>query len=159
MNPDLDLGLERLIRAPRKVVWEAWTDPASLARWWLPAPMRCRVEQLDAVPGGGFVTSMSPDGSAFVPHLDACFLAVDVGERIVFTNAVDSHWRPAAPEPLAMTAEIVLSDHPDGTDYRVIVRHRDPAARDRHDELGFIDGWGTVTAQLAELVERGDGAR
>lgn len=31
MNPDLDLSIERIIRAPRKAVWEAWTDPASLA--------------------------------------------------------------------------------------------------------------------------------
>ena len=102
---------------------------------------------------------MSEDGSEFVPHLDACFLVVDPGERIVFTNAVDSRWRPAAPEPVSMTAEIVLLDHPDGTDYRVVVRHRDPASRATHEQLGFVDGWGTVTAQLAALVEQDGGAR
>ena len=74
MNPDLDLSLDRIIRAPRSVVWNAWTDPASLASWWLPAPTQCRVERLDTVPGGAFVTSMSDDGIEFVPHLDACFL-------------------------------------------------------------------------------------
>nr|BFE71164.1 hypothetical protein GCM10020092_044650 [Actinoplanes digitatis] len=52
-----------------------------------------------------------------------------------------------------MTAEIVLTDRPDGTDYRVLVRHGDPAARARHEELGFADGWGTVTSQLAHSVE------
>ena len=62
MNPDLDLGLDRIIRAPASVVWDAWTDPASLASWWLPAPTQCRVERLDTVPGGAFVTSMSEDG-------------------------------------------------------------------------------------------------
>ena len=72
----------------------------------------------------------------------------------MFTNAVDSRWRPAMPEPVSMTAEIVMRDHPDGTDYRVLVRHGDPAARDRHEELGFFDGWGTVTDQLASLAER-----
>ena len=154
LDPDRDLTLERVIRAPRTVVWDAWTDPARLAEWWLPAPMRCRVEQLDAVPGGAFVTSMSEDGVDFVPQLDACFLAADVGERIVFTNAVDSRWRPATPEPVTITAEISLGDHPDGTDYRVVVRHLDPASRDRHHQLGFVDGWGTVTEQLARLVER-----
>jgi uncharacterized protein YndB with AHSA1/START domain len=158
MNPDidpaLDLTLERIIRAPRAVVWEAWTKPASLAVWWLPAPTRCRVERLDTVPGGPFVTSMSDDGIEFAPHLDACFLAVDDGERIVFTNAVDSRLRPATPEPIAMTAEISLRDHPDGTDYRVIVRHRDPAACALHEKLGFFEGWGTVTEQLARLAEQ-----
>ena len=154
MNPDLDLSLDRIIRAPRSDVWNAWTDPASLASWWLPAPTQCRVERLDAASGGAFVTSMSEDGIEFLPHLDACFLVVEVGERIVFTNAVDSRWRPAAPEPLSMTAEITLRDHPDGTDYRVIVRHLDPASRARHEELGFFDGWGMVTEQLAGFVER-----
>ncbi len=49
-----------------------------------------------------------------------------------------------------------MVDHPDGTDYRVIVRHADPAARERHEELGFFDGWGSVTAALAALAESGD---
>ncbi len=154
MNPDLDLGFDRVIHAPRSVVWDAWADPTTLASWWLPAPITGRVDQLDLVPGGAFVTSMSEDGATFVPHIDACFLAVDTGERLVFTNALDSHWRPASPEPVAMTAEILLADRPDGTEYRVIVRHRDRASRARHEELGFFDGWGAVVQQLAALVER-----
>lgn len=153
MNPDLDLSLDRVIRASRERVWDAWTDPASLARWWIPEPMRCRVDALDVRAGGAFVTRMSEDGQEFVPHLDACFLVVEERERIVFTNALDSAWRPAKPEPVAMTAEIVLRDHPDGTDYRVLVRHGDPAAKGRHADLGFADGWGTVTAQLARIAE------
>jgi uncharacterized protein YndB with AHSA1/START domain len=153
MNPDLDLTLERLIRAPRAVVWQAWTDPVLLARWWVPAPTVCRVDRLDVRPGGGFVTSMSDDGVEFAPHLDASFLVVDDLERIVFTNAIDSAWRPANPAPVPMTAEITLSDHPDGTDYRVLVRHGDPAARARHADLGFADGWGSVTKQLAGVAE------
>lgn len=153
MNPDLDLTVERIIRAPRAAVWTAWTDPSRLAKWWLPAPMRCRVERLEIRPGGAFVTRMSDDGVDFVPHLDAAFLVVDDLRRLVFTNAIDSGWRPATPDPVSMTAEVTLNDHPDGTDYRVIVRHGDPAARARHEKLGFADGWGSVTAQLARIVE------
>ncbi|GAB1513314.1 SRPBCC domain-containing protein [Actinophytocola sp. KF-1] len=154
MNPDLDLAISRLIRAPRKTVWDAWTDPASLARWWVPAPAHCRVERLEVRQGGAFVTRVSDDGTTFAPHLDACFLLVEPFERIVFTNAVDSGWRPTNPEPVGMTAEIVLADHPDGTDYRVVVRHGDPASRKLHADLGFADGWGGVTGQLARLVEQ-----
>lgn len=71
----------------------------------------------------------------------------------MFTNAVDSGLRPAAGVELPMTAEITLRDHPDGTDYHVLVRHGDQATRAEHEELGFAHGWGTVTAQLTELVE------
>jgi uncharacterized protein YndB with AHSA1/START domain len=153
VNPDLDLSLQRVIRAPRAAVWSAWTDPARFEEWWVPAPTVCRVDRLEVQPGGALVTRMSDDGVDFVPQLDASFLVVDELARIVFTNAIDSAWRPANPAPVLMTAEITLSDHPDGTDYRVVVRHGDPAARARHEELGFFDGWGSVTKQLAVVAE------
>lgn len=153
MNPELDLELQRVIRAPRDVVWRAWTDPARLAQWWVPAPTVARVERLEPRAGGAFVTSMSDDGETFVAHTDGSFILVEEGERLVFTNVIDSAWRPADPSPVAMTAEIRFHEHPDGTDYRVVVRHRDPAARDRHEQLGFMDGWGSVTGQLAALAE------
>ncbi len=153
MNPELDLTLDRIIRAPRSVVWTAWTDPAQLEQWWTPAPTVTRVETLEVRPGGGFVTRMSDDGQEFVPHMDAIFLAAEEGSRIVFTNAVDSTWRPALPAPVPMTAEITLRDHPDGTAYGVVVRHGTPADRAKHHELGFFDGWGSVTAALAQLAE------
>jgi uncharacterized protein YndB with AHSA1/START domain len=153
VNPDLDLTLQRVIRAPRAVVWRAWTDPSQLEQWWVPAPAVARVDRLEAQPGGAFVTRISDDGVEFGPHMDASFLVVEDRERLVFTNAVDSRWRPTRPDPIAMVAEIVLRDHPDGTDYRVVVRHGDPAARARHEELGFFDGWGAVTGQLIAFVE------
>jgi uncharacterized protein YndB with AHSA1/START domain len=156
VNPDLDLTVERVIRAPRAAVWSAWTDPSHFEKWWVPAPALCRVDRLEVRPGGAFVTRLSDDGVEFVSHVDACFLVVDEFERIVFTNAIDSAWRPANPTPVPMTAEIILSDHPDGTDYRVIVRHGDPAARARHEELGFADGWGSVVEQLAGVAESQD---
>lgn len=152
-STDLDLTLERVIRAPRATVWRAWTDPERLARWWIPAPTVARVDRLELRPGGAFVTSMSDDGDTFVPHLDATLLAVDEAERLVFTNAIDGTWRPARPAPVPMTAHVTLADHQDGTLYSVVVRHGDPADRERHEALGFHDGWGTVTAQLAGVAE------
>ena len=159
MNPNLDLTLERIIHAPRSVVWAARTDRDRLAQWWLPAPTRCRVERFDVAPGGAFVMSISDDGVEFRPHLDACFLAVIDGEQLAFTNAVNSSWRPTTPDPIAITAVITMLDHPDGTDYRVVVKHSDPTSRARHEELGFAEGWGAVTAQLAALSENEGGAR
>jgi uncharacterized protein YndB with AHSA1/START domain len=155
VDPELDLVVERVIRAPRSVVWRAWTEAAQFERWWVPAPALCRVERLEVRPGGAMVTRISDDGAAFGPHLDAVFLVVDELERIVFTNAINSAWRPVRSEPVVMTAEVVLADDPDGTDYRIVVRHGDPASRARHEELGFADGWGTVTKQLANVAESG----
>ena len=47
MNPDLDLTMARVIRAPRAAVWSAWTDPSRFEKWWIPAPALCRVDRLD----------------------------------------------------------------------------------------------------------------
>jgi uncharacterized protein YndB with AHSA1/START domain len=155
IDPKLDLTIQRLIRAPRDALWRAWTEPRLLEQWWVPAPALSRVDRLEVRPGGGFVTQMSEDGRTFFPHTNSVFLLVEPEHRLVFTNAVDSDWRPAAPAPVLMTAEIVFGQHAEGTDYRAIVRHGDPKDRDRHEALGFFDGWGSVTEALAALVESG----
>lgn len=153
MNPDLDLVIEHVIRAPRSTVWNAWTDPNQFAKWWIPEPYSCRVEYFDVKAGGGFITQMSEDGSTYGPHMDAAFLVVDHEERLVFTNAVDSSLRPANPMPVPVTGEVTLSDHPEGTLYRIVARHGDVQARAAHDELGLREGWTFVTEQLAKLAE------
>jgi uncharacterized protein YndB with AHSA1/START domain len=152
VNPDLDLTISRVIRAPRQAIWQAWTDPAQLAQWWIPAPARCQVQALDVRPGGAFETLYSEDGEQFGPHVSGCFLDVVEGERLVFTDTLLAGWRPA--ESSFMTAVITLRDHPDGTEYAAHVMHKSQADRDNHEEMGFFDGWGTVIEQLAALVEQ-----
>jgi len=150
-NPDLDLTMSRVIKAPRPIIWSAWTDRTSFEQWWVPAPARCRVLDMDLRPGGSFVTQIAEGGGDFTPHLSACFLAVDHLERIVFTNALVGGWRPAQ-QPF-MTATITLRDHPRGTVYAAHVMHKSNADRNLHEEMGFDDGWGTVAEQLARIVE------
>ena len=153
LDPTLDLVLQRVIRAPRSAIWEAWTDPDLLAQWWIPAPTQLRVDRLDVRPGGAFVTRMSDDGDTYVPHTDGIFLVVEPEQRLVFTNAINSSWRPTVPAPVLMTAEIALVEHADGIEYTATVRHGSPEDRDLHEDLGFHDGWGSVTEALAALVE------
>jgi uncharacterized protein YndB with AHSA1/START domain len=151
IDPTLDLVITRVIKAPRKAVWNAWTDPAAFEQWWIPAPALCKVAAMDLRPGGAFITRVSENGAPFAPHIDACFLAVDHMERIVFTTALVAGWRPA--ENPFITAVITMQDHPDGTDYHAHVMHKNPADRATHHELGFYDGWGTVIEQLAKMLE------
>jgi len=153
MDPELDLTLARRIAAAPAAVWRAWSEPALFERWWLPAPMRCRVERFEAVAGGALVTSLSEDGSVFVPHMDARFLEAEPSRRIVFTNAIDASGRPAVPEPIAVTGAFDLLADGDGTLVRVVARHASAEARALHDELGFAEGWSTALAQLAAVAE------
>lgn len=151
IDTDRDLMVSRIIRAPRAVVWSAWTEPTKFERWWVPAPAKCRVGVMDLCPGGAFSTEISEDGGDYAGHIDGCFLAVDHLERIVFTTALVGGWRPAL-NPF-MTATITFAEHPEGTEYTATALHKDSGDRNMHDEMGFQDGWGTVTRQLAELAE------
>ena len=151
LDPQRDLEISRIIKAPRAKVWDAWTQPEQFAQWWIPEPALCRVIELDVRPGGAMITEMNEDGTGFVPHMQACYLDVEAGRRIVFTNALTGGWRPA--EQAFITAIITLDDDDQGTAYRAHVMHKSPEDRAMHQELGFYDGWGTVAAQLAKLVE------
>ena len=151
LDPQRDLEISRIIKAPRQAVWEAWTRPEQFAQWWVPEPALCRIVEMDVRPGGAMITEMNEDGTGFVPHMQACYLDVEAGRRIVFTNALVGGWRPA--ELPFITAIITLDDHDQGTAYRAHVMHKSPEDRTMHQELGFYDGWGTVAAQLTRLVE------
>jgi uncharacterized protein YndB with AHSA1/START domain len=61
--------LQRVIRAPRRVVWGAWTNPETLPRWWGPEGFSCRTKRIDLRPGGEWVFDMiAPDGTVFPNH-------------------------------------------------------------------------------------------
>lgn len=148
---DSELSISRLIKAPPDRVWQAWSTPEHLAKWWLPAPAECRVVKLDLRPGGGFETLMREDGGDFQPHVEGCFLDVVPGRRLVWTTALAEGWRPVEPW-LALTAIITFEAVGEATRYAARVMHRNAADARRHEELGFEEGWGTVIGQLAELV-------
>ncbi|MDB5613195.1 MAG: polyketide cyclase, partial [Devosia sp.] len=95
---------------------------------------------------------MNEDGTGFVPHVQACYLDVEEGRRIVFTNALTGGWRPA--EQPFITAVITMDDHDEGTAYRAVVMHKSAEVRGMHLDAGFYEGWGTAAAQLAALVMR-----
>jgi len=152
LDPKRDLEISRIIKAPRAAVWQAWSQPEQFAKWWVPHPEICRIVTMDFRPGGGMVTEIAPsEGGEFGPHMNACYLEVVEGRRIVFTNALTGGWRPA--EQPFITAVITLDDHDLGTAYRAVVMHKNPDDRGMHLDAGFHDGWGTVVRQLAELVE------
>lgn len=152
-----DLSISRFIAAPPQRIWAAWTQPRQLERWWIPAPMECQVVELQVRPGGGFVTRMREAGSSdFVPHLDACFLAVEPECRLIWTTCLKGGWRPAKPW-LALTATITLTPEAGGTRYDAHVMHDSAAERARHESLGFHAGWGGVIDQLDAMLR--DAAR
>jgi uncharacterized protein YndB with AHSA1/START domain len=146
-----DLSISRLVCAPRALVWKAWTDPGLLAQWWCPKPWSTEVRAFDPRPGGAFYTFMrGPDGGT--SDNQGSFLEVVPQSRIVFTSMLVGGWRPADAPWMPFTAIITLADEGDGTRYIASVLHPNQATRERHEQMGFDDGWGTCIDQLEALA-------
>jgi uncharacterized protein YndB with AHSA1/START domain len=61
--------LQRVIRAPRSIVWGAWMNPETLPRWWGPDGYSCTTKRIDLRTGGEWVFDMiAPDGTVFPNH-------------------------------------------------------------------------------------------
>ena len=153
MTNGTELTISRLIKAPPSAVWNAWSVPENLEKWWIPAPIECRVDTLELRPGGGFVTRMrEQDATDFQPHVDGCFLEAVPEQRLVFTTVLTAGWQPVEPW-LAITAILTFEPKDGGTLYAARVLHKSPEDSAKHDEMGFYEGWGTAISQLARLIE------
>lgn len=76
--------LERVIHAPRPLVWGAWMNPDTLPRWWGPEGFSCRTTRIDLRAGGEWVFDMiAPDGTVFPNHHR--YTEIRTGERIAYT--------------------------------------------------------------------------
>jgi uncharacterized protein YndB with AHSA1/START domain len=80
-----DLVITRVLNAPRKVVWKAWTDPKHLAQWWGPKGFtnpRCEVD----VRAGGLIhiDMRAPDGTIY--PMPGAYRKIVEPKKIVFTS-------------------------------------------------------------------------
>lgn len=77
MTADREIIVTRLIDAPRAKVWEAWTSPEHLGKWWGPDGFTITTHSFDFKEGGTWDFTMhGPDGR-------------DYPNRIVFTKIVE----------------------------------------------------------------------
>lgn len=76
--------LQRVIKAPRHVVWGAWMNPETLPQWWGPDGYSCRTKRIDLRSGGDWVFDMiGPDGAVYPNHHE--YGEVRPNERIGYT--------------------------------------------------------------------------
>jgi len=52
-----ELTISRLIDAPPELVWEAWTDPEYVKRWWGPKGFTSPKCSIDFRVGGGYLSA------------------------------------------------------------------------------------------------------
>jgi uncharacterized protein YndB with AHSA1/START domain len=81
---DRAFATQRLVAAPRALVFEALRDPRQLARWWGPAGFTNTFEEFDFRPGGHWRFVMhGPDGSS---HANQSVFVETEEERVVFDH-------------------------------------------------------------------------
>ena len=150
MNADRDLVITRDIAAPPDKLYRCWTEPELLKRWFAPRPWTTPHAEIDLrVGGASLVVMRGPDGQEF-PN-PGVYLELVPGERIVATDAYVRAWEPSA-KPF-MTLILTFEDLGGGTTrYTARARHWTEADREAHEKMGFHEGWGVCTRQLAELA-------
>lgn len=151
MTNSKDLTVTRIIKASRPATWKAWADPKHFVKWWTPSPVVTVSTKHEFHAGGAFGTIMRmPDGVEY--EGEGCFLEIIENERIVWTSALQGGWRPNK-EEMPFSAIVTLEEHPEGTKYTAIALHQNDEDRQKHAEMGFVDGWGTCIDQLGKLAE------
>ena len=81
-----ELVIQREIKAPKKLVFEAFTQAEHLQHWWGPVGMKLEIISLDVRPNGKFHYKMeAPNGHAMYGIFK--YLEIQAPDKIVFINA------------------------------------------------------------------------
>lgn len=135
MSDSITLDVRRTIRARPERLFEAWTTPEQLRKWWGPAHVECSDAAVDLRVGGRYhLDNRLPDGT--VLRIEGEFERIEPPSELVYS------WRLGG----ATTAErVTVRFEPCAEGTEVSVTHEriaSPAARDEHEKgwIGCLDG-------------------
>jgi len=142
------LAITRILDAPPRLVFKAWTEPEHLVRWWGPKGFTTPSCKLDLRIGGAFRICMrSPEGTDH--WLRGVYCEIVAPERLVYTWA----WEDADGNPGHETLVTVrFAAH--GARTKLTLHHavfESLKARDAHRS-----GWTGCLDRLVEYLARPD---
>lgn len=142
------LELEHRYAAPREEVFDAWTNPKVLERWWAAAPTwETPLADVDARVGGRYRLSMRTDeGDVHTVHGE--YTEVRPPERLAYTWSWDEG--PEAAMAGSEHSQVVVDFLEDGDGTLVRLRHTG-FANEQIREL-HVQGWQAVLANLERSV-------
>lgn len=143
--------VERDIAAAPGKVFDAWLDPATVARWMAPGSTKADA-QIESREGGRY-TVIHLDSGRPVGGFDAEILELDRPRRLVFA------WGMLGPDGVEgerFDSRLTISFDPTPTGTRLVLLHEEldgfAAARPEIAELIEV-GWMDVLAKLARVLE------
>lgn len=143
--PEADVLLERVLHAPRTLVWRAFTNPAELAAWFGPegSVMTARDVQVDLRPGGGWSMQMRDADGGVLHRGRARILALEEPWLLV----TEEDWAMAGLEPATLRTRIELTDAGEGRTRLRILQGPHGAMRG-----AAIGSWEQSLARLETLL-------
>jgi uncharacterized protein YndB with AHSA1/START domain len=135
------LVVQRTIRATPEFLFDAWTKPEMLVKWWGPEHVTCAGAEIDLHVGGRYrIANRFPDGA--IVWISGEFEIIERPHRVVFTWQIDT----------ASAAErvTVRFDPRDGVTQVVVCHERITSETARH---GHEKGWEGCLDGLAAFAE------
>jgi uncharacterized protein YndB with AHSA1/START domain len=142
--------------APAERVWELWSDPRKLERWWGPPTYPATFERHDLAPGGEVTYFMTgPEGDTH--HGWWKVSAVEPPRSLEFTDGfADAEGNPVDAMP-ETTVRMELSEGDGGT--RMVLRSTfaSPEQMRQLDEMGMAQGLREAVEQMDALLAQRSG--
>jgi uncharacterized protein YndB with AHSA1/START domain len=145
---DREIRLSRTFRAPPELVWEAFTNPEHVAKWWGPKGFTTTTEVMDVRPGGEWKHVMKgPDGTLYPNH--SVYTAVEKPRLIAYKHAGRREDGPG------VAFEAFVTFEPEGEGTRVTLRQVFTSAEAREKiirEFGAVEGGKSHLESLSEFL-------
>lgn len=146
---ETEIRFTRFFRRPRRVLFEAWTQPEHIRHWWGCNGSSIPVCEIDLRVGGLWKIIMRmPDGSDHPFH--GVYREIAPGEQLVYSECYDEP-KVGCPEWLTT---VIFEEIEGGTRLTHTIRHRSPQARDGHLRAGMEAGTIQTLNHLDEHVAR-----
>lgn len=159
MNDLPEYQIDRVFDAPRDMVWQAWTDPKLLARWYGPG-VDTIIHEFDLRPGGVWLNEMKWGEKSDLSRMD--FKEIVPQEKMVWHHSsTDADWNVAANQmmpdwPKTLLATVTFTDVAGKTNVRltmVPLNATDAEVACFAKAMGGLDsGWGSGFAIIATML-------
>jgi uncharacterized protein YndB with AHSA1/START domain len=149
---NLTITLIASFEAPIDQVWELWSDPRKLERWWGPPGYPATFEKHDLTPGGEVTYFMTgPEGNR--SHGMWRVTAVDPPTSLQFKDAfADTDGTPVADMPVS-TVSVELAERGDGTRMEMQSAFESRDDMDKVVDMGTVEGLRQAVSQMEGVLD------
>jgi len=146
--------VERQFSAPRTLLFQVFTQPEHLKRWWAPQPYTMPICTIDLRPGGIWHYSMrSPEGQDHWAR--SVYKEIVPPEKLVYTSTfADEHANPIEGMPEHLTT-VIFTEEAGKTQVSARVQFASAAALSVAVDMGMVQGmnmtWDSLVGYVQEL--------